>query len=39
MAFPDDILTAIRSVCQPCRVILYGEKRTLATDKLKAASF
>lgn len=39
MSFPEDILSAIRSVCTPLRVILYGEKRTLSTDKLKSASF
>lgn len=39
MAFPDDVLGEIRAVCDPDRVILYGEKRTLSTDKLKAASF
>lgn len=38
MAFPNEIVSTICTTCAPCRIILYGEKRTLSTDKLKAAS-
>ena len=33
MAFPDEITQTIRGVCRPLAIILYGEKRTLSTDK------
>ena len=39
MAFPQEIIQEIVRVCAPQRVLLYNEKRTLSTDKLKAASF
>lgn len=39
MAFPDEVVKIIEESCTPQQIILYGEKRTLATDKLKAASF
>lgn len=38
MAFADEIVQSIRQLCVPLAIILYGEKRTLSTDKLKAAS-
>lgn len=38
MAFPEEVVKVIQEYCAPERIILYGEKRTLATDKLKAAS-
>ncbi len=38
MAFPDEVVQIIEESCTPQQIILYGEKRTLATDKLKAAS-
>lgn len=38
MAYSDAIVTTIRQLCTPLCIILYGEKRTLSTDKLKAAS-
>lgn len=38
MAFPEEITQTIQELCTPLAVILYGEKRTLSTDKLKAAS-
>lgn len=38
MAFPDEVVSTICAMCAPHCVILYGEKRTLSTDKLKAAS-
>jgi hypothetical protein len=39
MAFPQEITQDIVRICAPLRVFLYIEKRTLSTDKLKAASF
>ena len=39
MAFPQEITLDIVRICAPQRVFLYNEKRTLSTDKLKAASF
>lgn len=38
MAFPEEVVQIIQGHCTPQQIILYGEKRTLATDKLKAAS-
>ncbi len=38
MVFPEEIVQLIAQNCTPQQIILYGEKRTLATDKLKAAS-
>lgn len=34
----NDILSGILSRCQPLRIILHGEKRSLASGKLKSAS-
>ncbi len=39
MAFPQEVTQEIVQLCSPARVLLYNEKRTLSTDKLKAASF
>lgn len=38
MAFPEEVVSVIAQNCVPKQIILYGEKRTLATDQLKAAS-
>ncbi|MBS5145323.1 MAG: hypothetical protein KHY89_07425 [Butyricicoccus pullicaecorum] len=38
MEFPNEVVKIIEESCTPKQIILYGEKRTLATDKLKAAS-
>ncbi len=38
MAFPEEVVGVIAQNCVPKQIILYGEKRTLATDQLKAAS-
>ena len=39
MEFPQEVVQEIARICTPVRVLLYNEKRTLSTDKLKAASF
>ena len=39
MAFPQEVTQEIVRICSPQRIFLYNEKRTLSTDKLKAASF
>ena len=39
MLFPQEITQKIVQLCTPIHVFLYNEKRTLSTDKLKAASF
>ena len=39
MEFPQEVVQEIVRICTPVRVLLYNEKRTLSTDKLKAASF
>ena len=38
MEFPSEVVQIIEESCTPQQIILYGEKRTLATDQLKAAS-
>jgi hypothetical protein len=37
-AMEQQLLTDILSVCKPEKVILYSEKRTLTTDRLKSVS-
>ena len=39
MEYPQEVIREIVRICAPLRVLLYSEKRTLSTDKLKAASF